>query len=251
MCSGACFRVHRVPVDPTFSLHWLAVDGVQPLIPQNPLPIEVMPGGLANATAATAASASTVTATVTLDKSDKEVVARAPVKHVLSKEQQLYYEYVTSALRGTDSTLKKAVYKSLSEDDGLYQLLPYFTQFIAEEVSHNLHNRTLLLALMRMANCLLYSKYLHVEPYVSQLHMPMPVLRSNELAYRCSCLCLCVLLRAVASTIAIHSHVHRRQTAVLGAVRRSSVDKCSRTACESSGGLVHAHVSVAAVLLHA
>ena len=59
------------------------------------------------------------------------------VKHVLSKEQQLYYEYVTSAIRGNDATLRTAVFKSLREDDGLYQLLPYFTQFIAEEVRHS------------------------------------------------------------------------------------------------------------------
>ena len=60
--------------------------------------------------------------------------SQGAVKHVLSKEQQLYYEYVTSAMRGSDATLKTAVFKSLREDDGLYQLLPYFTQFIAEEV---------------------------------------------------------------------------------------------------------------------
>lgn len=61
--------------------------------------------------------------------------SQGAVKHVLSKEQQLYYEYVTSAMRGSDATLKTAVFKSLREDDGLYQLLPYFTQFIAEEVT--------------------------------------------------------------------------------------------------------------------
>jgi transcription initiation factor TFIID subunit 6 len=88
------------------------------------------------------------------------------VKHVLSKEQQLYYEYVISAMRGEDASLKKAVYDSISKDDGLHQLLPYFTQFIAEELANNLHNLQLLSALMKLANCLLHSKYLHIEPYV-------------------------------------------------------------------------------------
>lgn len=161
------------PTDTTFSMHWLAIDGVQPLIPENPGLDESAIVGAPTAGGESARDLPPASTSVTLDKSDKEVVTKTPIKHVLSKEQSLYYEYVTSALRGTDSTLKKAVYKSLSQDDGLYQLLPYFTQFIAEEVSRNLHNLPLLTALMRMANCILHSPYLHVDPYLHQLMPPI------------------------------------------------------------------------------
>lgn len=158
-----------VPPDATFSVHWLAVDGIQPLIPENP--------GLAqpDATNATNGTGAPTTTTTLLQGQEKEVevVTKQPIKHVLSKEQTLYYEYVTSALKGNDSTLKKAVYKSLSEDDGLYQLLPYFTQFVAEEVSRHLHNLTFLTALMRTANCLIHSKYLRIDPYLHQLMPPI------------------------------------------------------------------------------
>ena len=156
----------QVPADPTFSMHWLAIDGVQPLIPQNPAPAEASQ----TAAGATAAGPATAPTRIVLDKSEKEVLSRPLVKHVLSKEQQLYYEYVTSALRGDDASLKSAVYKSVSEDDGLHQLLPYFTQFVAQEVANNSHNLTLLTALMRLTNCLMHSPYLHVEPYVRAQH---------------------------------------------------------------------------------
>jgi len=37
------------------------------------------------------------------------------------------------------------------------------------QLTNNLHNRTLLYALMKMAHCLLMSRFLHVEPYLHQL----------------------------------------------------------------------------------
>ena len=161
----------KVPADATFSMHWLVVDGVQPAVPQNPGPNEIAAAAAASSALSADASGSDATSSVkvNLGKGDKEVLTKPAIRHVLSKEQQLYYEYVASAMRGNDSTLKSAVFKSLLEDDGLYQLLPYFTQFIAEELSRNLHNRNLLHALMRMAGCLMQSKYLKVEPYLQQL----------------------------------------------------------------------------------
>lgn len=164
----------KVPADTTFSIHWLVVDGVQPQIAQNPGPNDIAAATAAAsassaASAASSASDASSSLKVVVGKGEKEVLTKPAIRHVLSKEQQLYYEYVTSALRGSDSTLKSAVFKSLLEDDGLYQLLPYFTQFIAEELSRNLHNRNLLHALMRMAGCLMQSKYLQVEPYLQQL----------------------------------------------------------------------------------
>ena len=78
--------------------------------------------------------------------------------------------------------------KSLAADEGLHQLVPYFTLFLADEarkldacisfhanahqslqVPHSLSDLGQLRALMNMAQCLLVSPHLHVEPYVCQL----------------------------------------------------------------------------------
>ena len=56
------------------------------------------------------------------------------VKHVLSREQQLYYEKMVEAIIGTEEKLRAVAIESLGNDPGLQQLLPYFARFIAEKV---------------------------------------------------------------------------------------------------------------------
>jgi hypothetical protein len=94
----------------TFEAHWLSVEGVQPAIPQNP------PVGR-----------SVVASTETSE-------TRQLVQHTLSKEMQLYFERVTSAILENNSQLISAAIDSLASDPGLSQLLPYFTQFITQKV---------------------------------------------------------------------------------------------------------------------
>ena len=60
------------------------------------------------------------------------------VQHVLSMEHQMFYEKVTKAMKSEefkDSKTKIAVLHSLEHDTGLAQLLPYFIQFICEQVN--------------------------------------------------------------------------------------------------------------------
>jgi len=70
--------------------------------------------------------------------------------------------------------LKEAVLDSLANDPGLHQLLPYLSQFFADEVTHNLRNLPLLGSLLRMVWALLQNEAnMFVEPY---LHQWMPAL---------------------------------------------------------------------------
>jgi transcription initiation factor TFIID subunit 6 len=148
------------PVEPTFSCHWLAVDGIQPLVPQNPHPATI------RAKEAKRNKAS--------DSKLKKAEASAPkvqplVKHVLSKEQQMYYQQVIAAIRSSDRDLQQAVLDSLSRDAAIQQLVPYFTKFIADEVTNNLRKLSLLRSLMEMTACLLHSPHIQIEPYLHQL----------------------------------------------------------------------------------
>lgn len=98
---------------------------------------------------------------------------------------ELYYKKVTGAVLAVKSDLDEvtpkadklppptkaffAVTRSLCSDHGLYQLVPYFTKFIAETVGNNLRDVICLKALMRLTKALLSNPNLTVEPYLHQL----------------------------------------------------------------------------------
>ncbi|KAF2285701.1 hypothetical protein GH714_007284 [Hevea brasiliensis] len=120
----------NAPLDTSVKVHWLAIEGVQPAIPENaPLKEDGLP-----------------------------VDVKLPVKHVLSKELQ-------SLPKKSGSILFKQALVSLATDSGLHPLLPYFTYLIADEVARNLNNFSVLFALMRVAQSLLQNPHIHVEPY--------------------------------------------------------------------------------------
>ncbi len=90
---------------------------------------------------------------------------------MLSRELQLYYEQVTNAVTAAASdphTLKVAL-EHITRDAGHQQIVPYFIQFIVDQVAHNLHNVTILKALMNLAQALFDNPNLNVEPYLHQL----------------------------------------------------------------------------------
>ncbi|KAJ1673992.1 histone H4-like TAF Taf6, SAGA complex subunit, partial [Spiromyces aspiralis] len=114
----------EAPLDTTYTAHWLAIEGVQPRIKQNPIdeakeaepePKQRRDGEKLK---------------VTKDKG-AEVVPL--VKHALSKELQLYYDCVTSALASDDPVVRATALESLSIDAGIHQLVPYFVQYIADK----------------------------------------------------------------------------------------------------------------------
>jgi len=147
----------KCPRDPHMRVHWLAIEGVQPAIPQNPIP----------------QTQESHEQKKRKEPSSSSVIVKPLVKHVLSKELQLYFEKTTSAIKSGVQQSVNASIQSLTNDPGLHQLMPYFAQFISEEVTKNLRNLSLLKDLMRMLRALLESPYLHVDPYLHQL---MPAL---------------------------------------------------------------------------
>ncbi|PWN39956.1 hypothetical protein IE81DRAFT_326004 [Ceraceosorus guamensis] len=174
-----------------WAAHWLAVEGVQPDIPQNPdrgktghLPLEedaktfnahhqqsgsngtaavngvgralgaVGPSTLASASGSTLAGSSSAAATLSAPQ------VRPLIKHVLSRELQLYFTRLTDAIMSSplpaaldgasgsaqdepassagddavDNPTRSAALSSLAGDAGLAQLLPYLIQWIGERI---------------------------------------------------------------------------------------------------------------------
>ncbi|KAL3698741.1 hypothetical protein R1sor_012817 [Riccia sorocarpa] len=151
----------KAPLDTSVVAHWLAVEGVQPAIPENaPIePISVPP----EAKKADAQAAPR-------KEDDSSIEVKPPVKHVLSRELQLYFEKITEHIvSGSNPALVRDCLVSLSTDSGLHPLVPYFTQFIADEVARSLDNFPLLFSLMRVVQSLLLNPHIHIEPYLHQL----------------------------------------------------------------------------------
>lgn len=152
----------RAPLDTSVVAHWLAVEGVQPAIPEN-APIEVL-----------AAPPEAKKDGQVGPRKDEEGAfdVKPPVKHVLSKELQLYFEKITElVVTGADTQLLRDAFVSLATDSGLHPLVPYFTQFVADEVTRSLDDFPLLFSLMRLVQSLLLNPHIHIEPY---LHQMMP-----------------------------------------------------------------------------
>lgn len=100
------------------------------------------------------------------------VTVKPLVKHILSKELQLYFEKICSAIldesmdedRAAD---RVAALASIRGDPGLHQLVPYLVQFVAEKVTHHLRNLFVLNQMMQLTSAMLDNDTLYVDPYVS------------------------------------------------------------------------------------
>jgi len=185
----------KVPRSTTFTAHWLAIEGVQPSIPQNPLESEIrslLPaqrGAITNVLNNNYASSQTnshVGTNATTNTTSKDTEIKPLVKHVLSKELQLYFDKVIQALTNQDESeeslhLKQAALTSLRSDPGLHQLVPYFVQFISEQITHNLNNIALLSTMLEVIYSLLSNDNIFLDPYI---HALMPCILTLLLAKR-------------------------------------------------------------------
>ena len=129
----------KLPLLPELSLHWLAVEGVQPLIPENP------------------------SQTVAADAGDNP--------SSLPRELQQFYMRVTGVLlaaEGGDRPLK-AVLTALREDSGLQDLVPYFSRFIYHHVKANTRALPLLRTLISAVQALLSNPGIRIEFHLQQL----------------------------------------------------------------------------------
>ncbi|KAI3920418.1 hypothetical protein MKX01_000757 [Papaver californicum] len=147
----------KAPLDTAVVAHWLAIEGVQPAIPEN-APVEAL-----------VAPSDTKKSEHKDDGLPADI--KLPVKHILSRELQLYFDKITElTVSRSHSILFKEALVSLATDSGLHPLVPYFTYFIADEVTKSLSNDfPLLFALMRVVQSLLKNPHIHIEPYLHQL----------------------------------------------------------------------------------
>ena len=165
------------PTEVAAHRHWLAVDGTQPEIPENPDPAQrveaaaPLPGGA-------------VAATSTTDATGLEV-HRLQAK-MLSEELQLYYTRVHLALERGNATPETAdqqeiVLQSLARDTGLQELVPFLVRYIQAEIHRRIGNVEHCRTLVRAATAMLRNPHLHLELHMHEL---VPALFSCVVAKR-------------------------------------------------------------------
>jgi len=182
-----------LPKGVSWTAHWLAVEGVQPLIPENPPSIpKTEPETELQAAATAPTQNGTAPAASGLQTSPSRAAAQAGlkrsgtkqplVKHVLSRELQLYYNRLTGSLipPPTDRAKRDAALASLRVDAGLQSLLPYLVRWVAEGVVHSLRSglntetegRTVEVWL-EVLGALLENSNFFIEPYLHQMLPPL------------------------------------------------------------------------------
>lgn len=179
----------RLPSDVTVRAHWLSVEGVQPVIAENPPPITIQ-DQLNEATgsilpAANSDDTASHIKRISFDRKEKrkEDISTEWSKlkhlqaHALSTEQQIYFREITDACIGaSDAKLQEALV-SLSSDSGLYQLLPQFVSFVCEGIKFNIAQGKLIVLkhLVKVIGALLENSTLSLVNY---LHIVTPSLLS-------------------------------------------------------------------------
>lgn len=210
-------QLPKVPRQVNFTAHWLAIEGVQPMVPQNPLPSEIksLPAAVRGATTSMlgndilslgsknengesndstkhesellsngGSSSHTNNSNSNKKSTEKDMEIKPLIKHVLSKELKLYFDKVVDVLISTDPEkehLKNAALTSLKSDPGLHQLVPYFIQFIAEQITNQLRNIEILSTMLEVILALVDNKTIFLDPYV---HALMPCILTLLLAKR-------------------------------------------------------------------
>lgn len=151
--------------------HWLAIEGVQPSIPQNPTsaesrPQDLLPKGPGANPALSALAGNDISA------------GQPSVKHIVSKELILYFDKIQAAILDDNPDeevirLRQAALGSVRDDPGLHQLVPYFINFIMDRVTHQLDDTFTLKQMMELTNALIENKSLFLDPYASSLSAPV------------------------------------------------------------------------------
>eukprot|EP01039_Chlorochromonas_danica_P000873 gene873-953_t len=126
------------PLKPQMNLHWLAVQGVQPTIPENPNIVS------------------------------NDQIEKLPL--TIPKDLQLLYARITGILlSGDDLKAVQSVCRVLEKDEGLQDLLPYFSRFFYAQIKQHMKKLTTTRVMIRAIQALHSNSHINLETHLQQL----------------------------------------------------------------------------------
>jgi transcription initiation factor TFIID subunit 6 len=89
----------------------------------------------------------------------------------------LYFDKIQTAILDDNpdeevDRLRRAALASVTADPGIHQLVPYFVNFISNQVTHHLDDVFVLRQMMELTNALIANKTLFLDSYASPLSSP-------------------------------------------------------------------------------
>jgi transcription initiation factor TFIID subunit 6 len=157
----------RPPQEVGLTVHWLAVDGVQPDIPQNPPPL----AGSSQAPDSKEIHRVEPEEEMDATGASEGVQVTQLLPRLLSEELQLYFSRVTTAIErgGANPTTRQqqdAALASVAQDSGLQELVPFLVNYVSKSLYRHVGNPEHCRTLVRMARALLKNPHLHLELHV-------------------------------------------------------------------------------------
>ncbi|GMR31257.1 hypothetical protein PMAYCL1PPCAC_01452, partial [Pristionchus mayeri] len=158
----------RMPLEPQLKPHWLVIDGVQPAVPENPVPptpLAILPGGLASGGGGAGRDERGG------ERTEGGAMARTLTTHTLSLEQQVYFKEIVESVVGHDADKRNEALHCLQTDRGLQSMAPRFVLTIVEGVRTNIGCRNLhcLQQLLLMTHALMNNPALNMARVVHDL----------------------------------------------------------------------------------
>lgn len=138
----------KIPLKPYIQSHWLAIEGVQPPIQQNPILIEKQPIN-----------------TDSLTAYQEELELKQTNRHLLTKELSMYFEKIIQTL---ESDPQIAI-DCLLNETGIQQLVPYFLHHFKVELRTGFKDQELIKNILGMYNSLISNKFIFIDPYLHEI----------------------------------------------------------------------------------
>ena len=143
----------EIPIPPPteigMTLHWLAVDGIQPTSLLNPQDEQE----------------ANQRKNVYNDESDSSVSLRLLLPRLLSDDLQLYFTRITHTL----PTHPEAAITRLANDTGIQELVPFFTRFITQTIHQNINNTQQCRLMINCIDALIRNRNVHLELHLDKI----------------------------------------------------------------------------------
>jgi len=180
----------NAPQEVGLTTHWLAVDGEQPEIPQNPISPKKRktastsgadgngPDAVPSDDGGTAFVNDGIINEDEDDPTKSGIHVNQLLPRLLSEELQLYFSRVTTALEQGGPTpmarrQQDAALQSVATDSGLQELVPFFVDYVCKSLYKHLGNSDHCRTLVRLVHSLLMNPHMHLELHLHQL---LPIL---------------------------------------------------------------------------